>query len=537
MNGRLPRTRGLSWSGLPGSPAARRGLHLAGLLATAAALPGGRTVAEDDPFAGDRKAQGEPRLLLVHAQGSIDASLVERVRADVKKRIEELSDIRFVVFEIDSEGADFPAAREFAEFIAADLKSLQTIAFIPPGKQATGNAVLPALACHHLVMGPRSVLGAVDPTRAGPESTDLKAALRKNARKPPSILVEALTSGDHEDIFRVHFAQPAGNAEREESQFLTRGDIEQLRPERRIQRRGQDELVLARGKLLRVSEVEARDLGIIQHIASSLPDVLERLRILIGQENIIDAAGGVLKSRYPRGQAVVEFLNQPLPRFVLLLCGSLAIFLELKMLGSLIPGLVGLVFFAVFFISSLMPSGGNPEGTATLFEALLFVIGLGLLSIEFFLLPGLAVFALTGAALCAVSIVMAMVPGTPSAASLTFEGAVSILAFGFGAGAVACLFLARYLPSNPILARKGLVSHGAIVGVPTADSALQAQAEALSLLGKSGKAVTSLRPAGKVELADGRLLDVVAEGEFVEPGTAVKVILADGGRIVVERTR
>jgi membrane-bound ClpP family serine protease len=38
-------------------------------------------------------------------------------------------------------------------------------------------------------------------------------------------------------------------------------------------------------------------------------------------------------------------------------------------------------------------------------------------------------------------------------------------------------------------------------------------------------------------LENGRLLDVVAEGEFVEAGVPVKVILCDGPRIVVAQER
>jgi len=120
---------------------------------------------------------------------------------------------------------------------------------------------------------------------------------------------------------------------------------------------------------------------------------------------------------------------------------------------------------------------------------------------------------------------------------LTVEGAVSILAYGFGAGTLCFLFLLRFLPHNPIFARKGLVSQSAILGVPTADSALQAQVEANLLLGKKGTTLTPLRPAGKIEIADGRLLDVVADGEFIEKGSPVRIIDTKDGRIVVTKAQ
>lgn len=52
-------------------------------------------------------------------------------------------------------------------------------------------------------------------------------------------------------------------------------------------------------------------------------------------------------------------------------------------------------------------------------------------------------------------------------------------------------------------------------------------------LGKTGKTVTELRPAGSAEL-DGEKMDVVSRGEFIEAGTDVEVIEVGGNRIVVK---
>ena len=53
------------------------------------------------------------------------------------------------------------------------------------------------------------------------------------------------------------------------------------------------------------------------------------------------------------------------------------------------------------------------------------------------------------------------------------------------------------------------------------------------LLGRRGRALTSLRPSGTVEI-DGRRVDVVADGEFLDAGSAVVVSGVEGGRVVVE---
>jgi membrane-bound serine protease (ClpP class) len=57
---------------------------------------------------------------------------------------------------------------------------------------------------------------------------------------------------------------------------------------------------------------------------------------------------------------------------------------------------------------------------------------------------------------------------------------------------------------------------------------------ALPAVGSEGIALTLLRPAGKA-LIDGRRVDVVAEGEFIEAQQPVVVIAADGMSIAVRK--
>jgi membrane-bound serine protease (ClpP class) len=52
------------------------------------------------------------------------------------------------------------------------------------------------------------------------------------------------------------------------------------------------------------------------------------------------------------------------------------------------------------------------------------------------------------------------------------------------------------------------------------------------LVGKEGTTITALRPAGAAEI-DGRRLDVVTDGVFVEAGRVVRVVSVEGARIVV----
>ena len=51
-------------------------------------------------------------------------------------------------------------------------------------------------------------------------------------------------------------------------------------------------------------------------------------------------------------------------------------------------------------------------------------------------------------------------------------------------------------------------------------------------VGDAGKAVTTLRPAGKARI-NGRRVDVIAQGTVIEGEAEIEVIEVSGGRVVV----
>src|SRR5262249_31985305 len=98
---------------------------------------------------------------------------------------------------------------------------------------------------------------------------------------------------------------------------------------------------------------------------------------------------------------------------------------------------------------------------------------------------------------------------------------------------VAALTLAWYLPHIPYVNRlvlKPPTEHGDDDEAPAPDGV---KPELAALLGAVGVAVTPLRPAGKVKFGD-EFVDVVAEGDYVNPGARVQVIEVEGYRVVVK---
>jgi membrane-bound ClpP family serine protease len=98
---------------------------------------------------------------------------------------------------------------------------------------------------------------------------------------------------------------------------------------------------------------------------------------------------------------------------------------------------------------------------------------------------------------------------------------------------VVTVLVLRFLPGGRARDGGGQISTTALSGdTRIAESGTDPGERPESLIGRRGAVVFALRPAGKAEIA-GALRDVVAAGEFLDPGTPVEVVEVEGNRIVV----
>jgi membrane-bound serine protease (ClpP class) len=101
------------------------------------------------------------------------------------------------------------------------------------------------------------------------------------------------------------------------------------------------------------------------------------------------------------------------------------------------------------------------------------------------------------------------------------QTADTILAVVIVAGAVGTIFYIKYFPESRVA--QIFVSKRAIgeLGV-----------ENPSLVNQTGQTLTKLRPSGTAVI-NGKRVDVVSEGAFIDSGQSVKVISVEGLRVVV----
>jgi membrane-bound serine protease (ClpP class) len=217
---------------------------------------------------------------------------------------------------------------------------------------------------------------------------------------------------------------------------------------------------------------------------------------------------------------------------LLLLGGIIGTYIEFKSPGFGVPGFLAAVCFLLFF------AGHYVAGLTGMEVVAVFVLGLALVLIELLFIPGIVVLALFGVMLMVGALLWTMVdyyPGAPQWPSFDmFLLPLANLGTAIGLSAVAIYFIAAFFPKMPGL-RRIILSAAQPAGDSLAHSELGAALSPVRA-GDRGKALSMLRPVGRAEFA-GEVVDARAEGEFVEPGTAVTALRMEGSEVVVEKSR
>lgn len=217
-------------------------------------------------------------------------------------------------------------------------------------------------------------------------------------------------------------------------------------------------------------------------------------------------------------EQVVRFLTNPLVSPLLLSLGLLGLILEIKSGAFGLGGLVSVASLGLFFGSSLV------LGLAGWEEVLLLGLGFIALAVEVFVLPGFGIAGFLGLAAIATAMVLALIGAAPTAGDVA--QAFAILGTSLVITVAVVYAWLRHIPNSSrwggLFLRSGMPqSEGYISGALRAD-----------LVGREGIAVTDLRPAGTASIG-GERVDVVTEGEYVNQGSAVRVLRSEGYRHVV----
>ena len=489
-------------------------LLLAGLFATLPAL--GQEALPSHPLSNGPEpprpdASGDPvEVYVVPVHGPITSAQLYILRRGLKAAVEK--DIDAVVVDIDTPGGELHTTLEMMKVL--DRFKGDTLTFV--SNEAVSAGVYISASTQDIYFAPKSVIGSAAVIQG--TGQEVPETMKQ---KIDSYLMARVRSYTEEHPYRSQVVQ----AMMDEDYVL---EID-------------DEILKDKGQLLSLTANEAVK-------AYGQPP-----KPLLGV-GIYEDVDALLASRYSENgyrikafevtwsEDFAKYMNGIAP--ILMGLGLLGLFIEFKTPGFGIFGITGVVLLGIVFLSNYVAGLAGHE------EALVCLLGIGLILLEIFLLPGVVVVAATGAFLVLGSLIWALAdywpgnmgetpvetvaPGLFDFTYRTFLDPAGSVMFGFLLAVVGAALVVRYMPQTSFGGRFILQKTvGVADPVVTAGGTASNQDVELPAPGTMGEAVTDLFPSGEVGIAGNRYQARVVVGS-IHRGSTVRVTGREDFSLLVE---
>ncbi len=504
----------------------RKGIHVAALLLIA--LLG--IAAADTVVQSVEPRQPGGDVVVIILDGDVDDSM----RDGLKRRFNEAETLGAdtIILQINTYGGLVTSALDISRFIKRS--DLNVIALIDDKALSAGCMI--ALACDEIVMEPASLIGdcGVIAMNSGGGLQELGDTERAKAESP--VLAEFDDSARRngystrlaESFVRVSVVVHAiENTRMGETRFVG--------PEER------DRLLAIDG------ESEWRDLPNVPVPLDSETSLLtlgDQTAARIGfskgtfatPEALAASRGyNVLATLMPSGgERLIGLLSSFAVRGILMTVLFLSLYAAFHTPGTGVPEAIVAALLVVLF--------GVPwlTGFAQWYEILAVVVGIVLIAMEIFVIPGFGLFGLSGIVLLVTGLAFSFVgpvaiPGLPAGFGVDWNnlgyGLLTVV-LGLFSSLLLWAWLSRYLPHMPY-------ARGIILKDAQMSDEERARQAVWPTVGSEGVAVSDLRPGGTAKFAitdlpgDTANTDVVCDRGFVFAGTPLMVVEANGNRIVV----
>ena len=420
-------------------------------------------------------AQDAPLVFRVSVTGTVDMGLAPFIERAIREA--EGAGVSVVVLDIDTPGGRVDSAERIADAISDS--GVPVYAFV--NRRAFSAGALIALATQGIYMRPGSVVGAVTPVDGA-------------GTKAPEKIVSAMRS-EMRALAAARGLDPAIAEAMVDESLAVPG-------------------VVDAGRLLTLTTDEAVRIGYATE-TEDFATLLAELRV---------AGAEVTDFGVNWAERFVRFFSNPVVAPFLLSLGFLGIIVEVKTATFGLAGLAGALSLSLFFGSHLI------LGLAGWEDLLLVGAGALFVAAEVLLIPGFGLFGVLGIAGIAGGIYMSLLGSLPTAAD--FSQAGSVLSATLVILLVSGWALLRHLPKSTRLFQSGI-----FLGART-DRAIgyESSERRTDLVGAEGVAATDLRPSG-VGIFDDERVDIVSQSEWIQEGTPVLVVSAEGYRRVVRPIR
>ena len=416
-------------------------------------------------------AEAQSSVVRIPVTGVVELGLAPFIERSLEEAA--AGGIAAVILDMDTPGGRVDAAERIADAISDSEVPVYTLV----NRRAFSAGALIALSTRGIYMRPGSVIGAATPVDG-------------TGQKAPEKIVSAMRS-EMRALAEAQGLDPLVAEAMVDEDIAIPGVVEA-------------------GKLLTLTTEEAVEIGYAMEV-EDLPALLA----LLGERN-----AQVVTAEANWAERVVRFFSNPIVAPFLLTLGFLGLITEIKTPSFGMAGAAGLLSLSLFFGSHLI------VGLAGLEDLIIFGVGLALLGVEVFLIPGFGLFGIIGALGMLAGLYLALIGSLPTSADFTRAGLVlstTVLLI-----AVTAWVMIRSLPGSSRLAKSGIF----LLQRTDRSIGYESAAPRRELVGVVGKAITDLRPSGTGLFGDERV-DVVSESEWITEGTPIKIVSAEGYRHIV----
>ena len=272
-----------------------------------------------------------------------------------------------------------------------------------------------------------------------------------------------------------------------------------------------------KGSVITFAVSEAIENGLCEGEVDSIEKVIAKQGV--SDYEIIEQTTSTVES------IISVFLNPAVSGFLILIIFA-GIYFELQTPGVGFPLAASITAIILYFIPYYL------SGLAENWEIAVFIVGVILLLIEIFVIPGFGIFGILGILGILTGLTLGMIPNDAFDFSFVPAGDLFVALLTVILAAIAALTLIFFLA--PKVNKWGAFRTIALATTQQRTEGYTSSVYENSLLGKEGITNTRLMPSGKI-IIDDEVYDAYSRGEFIDQGEKIKVISTEGTSLKVKK--
>ncbi len=226
---------------------------------------------------------------------------------------------------------------------------------------------------------------------------------------------------------------------------------------------------------------------------------------------------------------IIGFLLNPFVSGILIMIIIGGIYFEFQTPGAVFPILASIIAIVLYFAPHYL------EGLAAHWEIIVFIVGVLLLALEIFVIPGFGVTGILGIVFIIAGLVLSMLNNL----FFDFEyvsvdsviKAVMIVLIAITTSIILSFYFGKKLLTSTRFGQIALTDkQNSSEGYTSADATYQ------TMLGKTGTTRTILRPVGKI-MIEGNMYDATAESSYIDRDTEIVVTRYESSQLFVKQVK